>query len=141
MIIDNEIHKAVTHIALATVVDLFFFDFYTYVYTSNSMKLWAMPCMATQDGQVMVKSSDKTLEKGMANHFSIIALRTPWTVWKSKKIRWTRKPVMMQSTGLQSDTTEWTHISKTIFHIYYKKSMWNLFIFYIHIIIYNIVLT
>ena len=22
------------------------------------------------------------LEKGMANHFSILALRTPWTVWK-----------------------------------------------------------
>ena len=26
------------------------------------------------------------LEKGMANHFSILALRTPWTVWKGKKI-------------------------------------------------------
>ena len=26
------------------------------------------------------------LEKGMANHFSILALRTPWTVWKDKKI-------------------------------------------------------
>ena len=25
------------------------------------------------------------LEKGMANHFSILALRTPWTVWKCKK--------------------------------------------------------
>ena len=25
-------------------------------------------------------------EKGMANHFSILALRTPWTVWKGKKI-------------------------------------------------------
>ena len=25
------------------------------------------------------------LEKGMANHFSIFALRTPWTVWKGKK--------------------------------------------------------
>ena len=25
------------------------------------------------------------LEKGMANHFSIPALRTPWTVWKGKK--------------------------------------------------------
>ena len=31
------------------------------------------------------------LEKGMANHFSILALRIPWTVWKGKKIgteRW-----------------------------------------------------
>ena len=26
------------------------------------------------------------LEKGMANHFSIPALRTPWEVWKGKKI-------------------------------------------------------
>ena len=26
------------------------------------------------------------LEKGMANHFSILALRTPWTVWKHKTI-------------------------------------------------------
>ena len=26
------------------------------------------------------------LEKGMANHFSILTLRTPWTVWKGKKI-------------------------------------------------------
>ena len=25
-------------------------------------------------------------EKGMVNHFSILALRTPWTVWKGKKI-------------------------------------------------------
>ena len=26
------------------------------------------------------------LEKEMANHFSILALRTPWTVWKGRKI-------------------------------------------------------
>ena len=26
------------------------------------------------------------LEKGMANHYSILALRTSWTVWKGKKI-------------------------------------------------------
>ena len=26
------------------------------------------------------------LEKGMANHFSIRALRTPWTVWKGKTV-------------------------------------------------------
>ena len=52
------------------------------------MKLWAMPCRATQDGRVMVESSDKMclLKKGMANHFSIPALKTPWTAWKCKKI-------------------------------------------------------
>ena len=27
-----------------------------------------------------------SLEKGMANHFSILALRTPWTLWKAKNI-------------------------------------------------------
>ena len=26
-----------------------------------------------------------SLEKGMVGHFSILALRTPWTVWKGKK--------------------------------------------------------
>ena len=55
---------------------------------ANSMKRWAMPCKATQDGQVMVESSDKmwSTEKGMANHFSILALRTPWTVLKDKTV-------------------------------------------------------
>ena len=33
------------------------------------------------------------LEKGMANPFSILALRTPWTVWKVKKIwHWKMSP-------------------------------------------------
>ena len=55
---------------------------------SNSLKVWAMLCRATQDGRVMVESSEKCgpLEKGMANHFSIPALKTPWAVWKGKKI-------------------------------------------------------
>ena len=34
---------------------------------SNSMKLWAMPCKATQDGRVMVESSDKTWSTGEGN--------------------------------------------------------------------------
>ena len=35
------------------------------------------------------------LDKGMANHFSTLALRTPWIVWKGKKIwHW-----MMNSPG------------------------------------------
>ena len=34
-----------------------------------------------------------SLERGMANHFSILALRTPWTVWKGKKLwHWKMKP-------------------------------------------------
>ena len=34
---------------------------------SNFMKLWAMPCRATQDRQVMVESSDKTWSTGEGN--------------------------------------------------------------------------
>ena len=34
---------------------------------SNSMNLWAMPCRATQDRQVMVESSDKTWSTGEGN--------------------------------------------------------------------------
>ena len=33
----------------------------------KSMKLWAMPCRATQDGQVIVESSDKTWSTGEGN--------------------------------------------------------------------------
>ena len=34
---------------------------------SDSAKLWAMPCRATQDGQVMVESSDKIWSTGEGN--------------------------------------------------------------------------
>ena len=55
---------------------------------SNSMKLWAIPCRATKDKLVMVESSGKmgSTGEGMADYFSILALRTPWTVWKGKMI-------------------------------------------------------
>ena len=45
---------------------------------SNSMKLNHAQS-TTQDGWVMVERSDRMcpLEKGMANHFNILALRTP----------------------------------------------------------------
>ena len=45
-----------------------------------------MPCRATQDSlwwRVLTKSGP--LEKAMDSHFSIFALRTPWTVQKGKK--------------------------------------------------------
>ena len=55
---------------------------------SNSMKLWAMLCRPLKTGgswwRVLTKRGP--LEKGMTNHFSILALRTPWIVWKGKKI-------------------------------------------------------
>ena len=68
------------------------------------MKLWAMPCGATEDKQVILECSDKRgqLKKGMANHFSILALRTPWTVWKGKKVwHWDEFP---RSVGAQYAT-------------------------------------
>ena len=55
---------------------------------SNSKKIWAMAFRAPKmDGswwRVLTKHGP--LEKGMANHFSILALITPWTVWKGKQI-------------------------------------------------------
>ena len=59
---------------------------------SNSMKL-SHAREATQDKRVMWRGLTECgpLEKGMANHFSILALRTPWTVWKGKMIGYWRR--------------------------------------------------
>ena len=61
--------------------------------------LWSYePCHAgppktdRSHGRVLTKYGP--LEEGMANHFSILAVRTPWTVWKSKRYdtrRWAPK--------------------------------------------------
>ena len=50
---------------------------------SNSRKLWAMPCRATQDRRVMVDSSDKCgpLEKGMAT----TSIFLPWKQYEKSK--------------------------------------------------------
>ena len=60
---------------------------------SNSVKLWATSCRAAQDGRVIVKRSDKmwSTGEGNGNHFSILALRTPWTVWKGKMIEYWKR--------------------------------------------------
>ena len=65
---------------------------------SKSMKLWAMLCRATQDGWVMVESSDKTWSTGEGNGkpLQYPCPEDPWTVWKGKKI-WHWK---MNSPGL-----------------------------------------
>ena len=47
-----------------------------------------------------------TLEKGMANHFSILALRTPWTVWR------VRQPSSRKFCESLS--------RNTLFHLYFK---------------------
>ena len=53
-----------------------------------------------------------SLEKGMTNHFSILALRTPWTVWKGKKDR-TLKDELPRSIGAQYATgDQWRNSSR-----------------------------
>ena len=58
-----------------------------------------------------VLTTRSPLEKGMANHFSIFALRTPWTVWKGKKV-WL-KDELPRSVGAQYTTgEEWRNNSR-----------------------------
>ena len=62
----------------------------------NSKKLWGMPCRGTQDGWVIVKSSDKTWFTGGGNGKSLqySCWRTPWTGWNDKKIwHWKMSPL------------------------------------------------
>ena len=62
---------------------------------SKSMKLWAIPCKTpeTDGSQWRGLTKRGPLERGMANHFSILALRIPRTVWKCKKIwHWEMTP-------------------------------------------------
>ena len=58
---------------------------------SNSMKL-SHACGATQDGSWWRGLTEcGPLEKGMASYFSILALRTPWTVWKGQMIGYRKR--------------------------------------------------
>ena len=66
-------------------IDLLFLSFLLlWIVMFNSMKLWAMLWMGPKtDGswwRVLTKCGP--LEKGMANHSSILASRIPWTIWK-----------------------------------------------------------
>ena len=51
---------------------------------SNSMKPWGLPMMEESWWRVLIKRGP--LEKGMASHFLVLALRTSWKIWKSKKL-------------------------------------------------------
>ena len=55
---------------------------------SNSMKPPAMPCRATQDGQVMVESSDKmwSTEEGNGKPLQYSCLENPMNRMKGKKM-------------------------------------------------------
>jgi len=71
----------------------------------NSMKLWAMLCRATQDGQVMVESSDKTWPTGEENGkpLQYSCLENPMNSMKKQKDR-TLKDELPRSVGAQYAT-------------------------------------
>ena len=63
---------------------------------SNSMKLWAMPCRATQDRWVMVESSDKMWSTGEGNGKPLqhSCLENPLELWHWKRplrVPWTAR--------------------------------------------------
>ena len=85
-----------------------------------------MLCRATQDGWVMVTFLTKRgpLEKGMANHFSILALSTPWTVWKiidkaiPKESTWT-------SSGKASVIKDFTTMARHALCLHDQEMLWG----------------
>ena len=67
-----------------------------------------------QDGRVMVERSDRMcpLEKGMANHFSILALRTPMNSMKRQNDK-ILKEELPRSVGAQYATgDQWRNKSR-----------------------------
>ena len=69
---------------------------------SNSMKLWAMPWRATQDGQIMVESSDNMWSTGEGNGkpLQYSCLENPMNNMKRQKDR-TLKDELPRSVGAQ----------------------------------------
>ena len=72
---------------------------------SNLMKLWAMPCRATQDGQVVVESCDKMWFTGEGNSrpLQCSCLENPMNSMKRQKER-TLKGELPRSVGAQYAT-------------------------------------
>ena len=69
---------------------------------SNSMKLWAVPCKATQDGWVMVESLDKmwSTGEGDGKPLQYSCLENPMNSMKMQKDR-TLKDELPRSAGAQ----------------------------------------
>ena len=81
---------------------------------SNSMKLWAMPCRATQDGWVIVESSDKTWSIGEGNSklLQYSCLENPMNSMKRQNDR-TLKGELPRSGGAQYATEDqWRNNSR-----------------------------
>ena len=69
------------------------------------MKLWAMPCRAAQDGQVMVERSDKMWSAGEGNGkpLQYCCLKNPMNSMKRQKVR-ALKDELPRSVGAQYAT-------------------------------------
>ena len=81
---------------------------------SNSVKLWAMLCRATQDGQVMVESSDKTWSTGEGDSkpLQYSCLENPMNSMKRQKDM-TLKNELPRLVGAQYATEEeWRNSSR-----------------------------
>ena len=81
---------------------------------SNSVKLWVMPCRVTQDGQVIVESSDKMWSTGEGNDkpLQYSCLENPMNSMKRQKDR-TLKDEFPRSVGAQYATgKEWRNNSR-----------------------------
>ena len=81
---------------------------------SNSMELWAMPCRATQDGQVMVESFDKMWSFGEGNGklLQYSCLENPMNSMKRQKDK-TLKDELSRSVSAQYATgDQWRNNSR-----------------------------
>ena len=81
---------------------------------SNSMKLWAIPCRDTQDGRVMVESSDKmwSTGEGNGNLLQYSCLENPMDSMKRQKDR-TLKEELPRLVGAQyASGDQWRNNSK-----------------------------
>ena len=57
--------------------------------TGDGSKVWCCKeqyCIGTWNVRSMNQGKLEVVKQGMVNHFTILALRTPWTVWKGKII-------------------------------------------------------
>ena len=81
---------------------------------SNSMKLWAMPCRATQDERVMVENSDKmwSTGEGSGKPLHYCCLENPMNSMRRQKDR-TLKDELPRSVGPQyASGDQWRNNSR-----------------------------
>ena len=81
---------------------------------SNSMKLWAKPCRATQNGHVMVESSDKTWSTGEGNGkpLQYSCLENPMNSMKRQKHRTLKEELPRSADAQYATGDQWRNNSR-----------------------------